>query len=76
MSSFLQVTAPLAVVRDESGAQHYFYQGAILPAGLDGEHVKLLVESGVVSKVEASDDVDVPDDAAKAKRAPARKSGS
>ena len=55
MGAVIQVTAPLVIVRDEAGAQHYFYEGAILPAGLDGDHVKQLLDGELVSKVDQAD---------------------
>ena len=67
MGAHLAVTAPVVVVRDESGAQHYFYEGAVLPAGLDGDHVKLLLDDGLVGEVEASaEDAEVSGPPAKA----------
>jgi hypothetical protein len=50
MADFLQVTAPCVVVKDESGAQRMFLAGAVLPAGLDGDHVKQLLDQGMVEE--------------------------
>lgn len=47
-----KVTAPLVIVRDEGGASHHFYEGGVVPAsGFDKDHVKMLVDDGMLEKV-------------------------
>lgn len=46
----LQVTAPLVIVGDGTGRLHHFYKDAILPAGLDDDHVQQLVDQGMVEE--------------------------
>lgn len=50
-----RVKAPLVIVRDESGAQQYFYAGAVLPDGLDKEHVKQLADEKLLVQADESD---------------------
>lgn len=42
------VIAPLVVVKDEGGSDHYFYQGAVLPSFVADDQLKGLVDSGMV----------------------------
>ena len=47
-----QVTAPLVIIPDETGAQRYFYKDAVLPSGgLDADRVKELAKEGMLEKV-------------------------
>lgn len=49
------VTAPLVIVRDTDGASHHVYQGGVIGSGFDGEHVKQLLEGGMIAKSDAPD---------------------
>lgn len=51
-----QVTAPLVVVPDTTGAFHHFYAGTVLPDGLDEERVKQLAKDGMLEKAEQTAD--------------------
>lgn len=53
-----QVTAPLVIVPDETGAQRYFYKDAVLPSGLDRDRVKQLAKEGMLEQVEVAADSD------------------
>jgi hypothetical protein len=61
-----RVVTPVAVVRDESGNFHHFYQGAAVPEGFDQEDVDRLVGEGFlvededVAEVEEDDAVAAP----------------
>jgi hypothetical protein len=46
------VLGPLVIVKDEKGADHYFYQGAVLPEYVKGDALKALVDSGLVGSEE------------------------
>lgn len=45
------VTAPLVIVKDEAGAQHYHYQNAILPSYVSAEDLSRLTEDGLIAQV-------------------------
>lgn len=60
----LKVTGPLAIVRDESGAQVYFYEGATLPSYVRGAQATALLDTGLVGELEDVPDEPVPDDPA------------
>lgn len=40
------VVKSLAIIKDTAGRQQYFYQGAVLPQGLDPADVKRLADEG------------------------------
>lgn len=46
------VTGPLAILKDATGKQRYFYAGTVLPEDLPADEVKRLVATGLVSKVD------------------------
>ncbi len=52
MSSYV-VTVPLAIVRDNDGVSHHFYEGGVV--GFDSDHVKQLVEDGALVKSDSAD---------------------
>jgi hypothetical protein len=55
MTMAYKVTSALVVVRDDKGAFHHFYEGAVLPAaGLDDEHVAQLADEGMLKEVEVA----------------------
>lgn len=73
MAAVHKVTAPCVVVPDESGSRREFYVDAILPNGLDAEHVAGLVEQGMVELVELPDpeaDAEATETTEKAAKAP------
>lgn len=43
-----KVVAAAAIVKDKGGSQHIFYNDALLPDGLDEEHLKHLLDLGMV----------------------------
>lgn len=47
------VTAPLVIVRDETGAQQYHYRDAVLPSYVKTADLKRLVAEGLVARLEA-----------------------
>lgn len=49
-----KVVATAAVIPDEKGSFHHFYEGAVLPDSLDQGRVKQLAEEGVLEKVKAA----------------------
>jgi hypothetical protein len=49
-----RVTAPLVVVRDNTGQMHHVYAGGLLPDNADPEHVEQLVEDGMVENVKGA----------------------
>lgn len=50
-----QVSAPLVVVPDTTGSFHHFYNGTVLPDGLDEKRVKQLAKEGMLEKVDATE---------------------
>lgn len=54
MGAAYRVTAPLVIVRDETGASHHVYQGGLLPDSADKDHVQQLVDGELVEKVKAA----------------------
>lgn len=52
-----QVKAALVIVPDEQGSFHHFYQGTVLPGGLDEKRVKELAKEGFLEKVETPTEV-------------------
>lgn len=75
------VTGPLAILKDATGKQRYYYAGTVLPEDLPADEVKRLVATGLVSKVDdpltAEIDLGAPvvvDDEAPAAPTPAKPS--
>lgn len=52
MSTSYIVAAPLVVIRDAAGLDRYLYRGAVVPSDVDKEHQALLVDAGMLAKVE------------------------
>lgn len=50
-----QVTSALVIVPDTTGHFHHFYEGTVLPDGLDKDRVKQLAEEGMLSKVKGGE---------------------
>lgn len=50
-----KVVAPLVIVRDKDGAMHHVYDGGLLPDNADADHVKQLLDSGMVKKVKVDE---------------------
>lgn len=48
------VTAPMVVVFDDANVQHYVNRGAKVPEFVSPDHVKLLLDAGLVEKEKAS----------------------
>ena len=53
------VTAPMVLIRDSTGKDHYFTQGSQIPSGLNDARVKELVKEGYLSG-DGELEVDVP----------------
>lgn len=75
-----KVISPLVIVRDPAGRMHHFYADAVLPEGLDPEHLKQLKADGMIldekaaAKAEATPDED--DKPAPAKKTAAKSADS
>lgn len=48
------VTVPLAIVRDDKGVSHHFYEGGVV--SFDSDHVNDLVKDGALVKGDAKSD--------------------
>lgn len=55
----LKVTAPLVVVKDVAGVDHYFYRGQVITASVDQDRLAALAEQGLVAGAAAAE-VDGP----------------
>lgn len=49
-----KVTAPLVIVRDNTGTMHHVYENGLLPDNADKKHVEQLLDSGMVEKAKAA----------------------
>lgn len=61
----LQVTAPLVIVGDGTGRLHHFYRDAILPEGLDKDHLQQIVDQGMVEETDNPTVPETPEQPAK-----------
>lgn len=55
------VTGPVVVLPDGNGLIRYYYQGAVLPKGLDEERVKSAIADGLVSEDKDAGELTVDD---------------
>lgn len=47
-----KVIAPLVIVKDDKGAQHHLYEGAVVFSNADPDHLEQLLDSGMVEEFE------------------------